>query len=106
MADRPLADLTPELEQPATPVSRRVFLGLAGLGVVGIAFGKRADEAAQRTVGRVTSRVPGLNAVLPLGGRFRIYTVTDGYPSRSRAAYRLRVSGLVDRPVTLTYDEL
>ena len=47
----------------------------------------------------------GLSALLP-GDYFRIYTVTDGYPSESRSAYRLVVDGLVERPLTLTYDEL
>ena len=47
----------------------------------------------------------GLASLLPIG-RFRIYTVTGGLPSRSRADYRLKVDGLVDQPFTLTYDEL
>jgi DMSO/TMAO reductase YedYZ molybdopterin-dependent catalytic subunit len=32
--------------------------------------------------------------------------VTGGFPSKSKADYRLRVKGLVERPFTLTYDEL
>ena len=31
-----------------------------------------------------------------MAGRFRIYTVTDGFPERSKAKYHLRVHGLVD----------
>jgi DMSO/TMAO reductase YedYZ molybdopterin-dependent catalytic subunit len=47
----------------------------------------------------------GLLALLPIG-RFRIYSVTTSLPSRSRADYRLHVGGLVDRDISLTYDEI
>ena len=43
---------------------------------------------------------------MPGGGGFRIYTVTAGYPAKSREDYRLKVTGLVDGPVSLTYDDL
>jgi DMSO/TMAO reductase YedYZ molybdopterin-dependent catalytic subunit len=106
MADVPVSDLTPELEQVATPVSRRVFLALAGLGVAGIAVGGTVADWLNRSPAGTLAARTGLNNIIPLGERFRYYTVTDGFPSRSRAAYRLRVTGLVDRPMTLTYDEL
>ncbi len=34
------------------------------------------------------------------------YTVTDGYPAISRAAYRLRIEGLADGPRAFTYPDL
>jgi DMSO/TMAO reductase YedYZ molybdopterin-dependent catalytic subunit len=46
-----------------------------------------------------------LASLLPFG-RFRIYSVTTELPARSRAAYTLRVHGLVDAERTFTYDEL
>src|SRR5262249_13860603 len=47
----------------------------------------------------------GLLALLPFG-RFRFYTITGGFPHRSRDAYRLQVKGLVEHPFTITYREL
>src|SRR5437660_10837458 len=47
----------------------------------------------------------GLSSRLPIG-RFRIYSVTGSMPHRGHDEYRLRVSGLVDQPLTLTYRDL
>ena len=47
----------------------------------------------------------GLASILPGGGQFTIYTVTDGYPA-APADYRLRVDGLVQRPLSLTVSDL
>jgi len=90
-----------------TPVGRRAVLGLLGLGAVGIAFGSGAESWLAKQVGKVSAKDPtGLTGLVPGGGGFRIYTVTAGYPSKSREEYRLKVSGLVDGPVSLTYDDL
>jgi DMSO/TMAO reductase YedYZ molybdopterin-dependent catalytic subunit len=89
-----------------TPVGRRVFLGVVGLGTLGIVFGRQTQDFLGRALRPVTSFDPtGLSGLLPVGG-FRYYTVTGGFPSKSKADYRLRVKGLVERPFTLTYDEL
>jgi DMSO/TMAO reductase YedYZ molybdopterin-dependent catalytic subunit len=91
---------------PGTPVGRRVFLGLVGLGAAGILLGARAQDWLERAVGPLISKDgTGLASLLPIG-RFRIYTVTGDLPSRSRAKWTLRVDGLVDTPYTLSYDEL
>ncbi len=93
-------------EERATPVGRRVFLGLLGLGAVGIATGAALQGWLERTVGPIIGRDPtGLGALLPVG-RFRFYTVTGGFPARSRAEYRLSVDGLVDTPLDLTFGDL
>jgi DMSO/TMAO reductase YedYZ molybdopterin-dependent catalytic subunit len=89
-----------------TPVGRRVFLGLLGLGAVGVATGAAIQGFLERNVGPIVGRDPtGLLALLPIG-RFRLYTVTGEFPERSRADYRLRVDGLVDTPLDLSFDEL
>jgi DMSO/TMAO reductase YedYZ molybdopterin-dependent catalytic subunit len=89
-----------------TPVGRRVFLGILGVGVVGVAFGAKAQDWLERTVSPLVAKDgTGLSAFLPIG-RFRIYTVTNELPAKSKADYRLRVEGLVDAPYVLTYDEL
>jgi DMSO/TMAO reductase YedYZ molybdopterin-dependent catalytic subunit len=106
MADVPVSDLTPELEQPAKPIGRRVFLGLGALGLAGIAVGGTvADWLNRSPVGRIAART-GLNNVVPLGERFRFYTVTDGFPYRTPARYTLKIGGLVERPMTLSYAAL
>lgn len=95
-----------EPEPRGAPVGRRVFLGLLGLGVVGVATGAAVQGWLERTIAPIIGRDPtGLAALLPIG-RFRIYTVTGELPSRSRADYTLRVRGLVDTPVELSYDDL
>ncbi len=89
-----------------TPVGRRVFFGIVGVGAVGIAFGAKAQDWLERTVAPLVAKDgTGLSAFLPVG-RFRIYTVTGELPSRSKAEYRLRVSGLVDQPIILTYADI
>jgi DMSO/TMAO reductase YedYZ molybdopterin-dependent catalytic subunit len=96
----------PASKATGTPVGRRVFLGLVGLGAVGVLLGARAQDWLEREVGPLISKDgTGLASLLPIG-RFRIYTVTGGLPSRSRSDYRLKVTGLVDEPFELTYDEL
>ena len=94
-------------DQPrGTPVGRRVFLGLLGLGAVGVATGAAVQGWLERTVGPIIGRDPtGLSALLPVG-RFRYYTVTGGFPERSRAEYRLAVDGLVDTPLDLSFADL
>ena len=104
MVDDP--DPSPVPEATGAPVGRRVFLGLLGLGAAGVLLGARIQDWLEREVGPLIAKDgTGLASLLPIG-RFRIYTVTGGLPSRSRADYRLKVDGLVDQPFTLTYDEL
>jgi DMSO/TMAO reductase YedYZ molybdopterin-dependent catalytic subunit len=93
-------------EAAGTPVGRRVFLGLLGLGAAGVLLGARVQDWLEREVGPLIAKDgTGLASLLPIG-RFRIYTVTGGLPSRSRSKYTLKVDGLVDQPFTLSYDEL
>ncbi len=89
-----------------TPIGRRVFLGVLGVGAVGVLWGAKAQDWLEKTVAPVVSKDgTGLSGFLPIG-RFRIYTVTGDLPGKSKDAYRLKVGGLVDAPYTLTYDEL
>src|SRR5271154_5204896 len=81
-------------------VGRRGFLGVTVLGALGVAFGNSAENFLGSVFGS------GLGGLLPGGDRFRIYSITGSYPKISRKKYRLVVSGLVDRPTTLTMDDL
>jgi DMSO/TMAO reductase YedYZ molybdopterin-dependent catalytic subunit len=88
------------------PVGRRVFLGLLGLGAVGVATGAAVQGWLERTIAPIIGRDPtGLGTLLPVG-RFRLYTVTGAFPERSRADYRLSVDGLVDTPLDLGFDDI
>lgn len=89
-----------------TPVGRRVFLGLLGMGAVGIVAGATAQSWLERSVGPLIAKDPtGLLALLPIG-RFRIYSVTQDLPEESRADYQLRVRGLVDHDLDLSFADL
>jgi len=81
-------------------VGRRVFLGLGALGALGIAFG----NSVENTVGNILGS--GFGGLLPGGDRFRIYSITGGYPKISKDAYRLTVTGLVDHPTSFTFADL
>jgi DMSO/TMAO reductase YedYZ molybdopterin-dependent catalytic subunit len=83
-----------------TPIGRRVVLAMLGLGAAGVLFGKSVQDGLSRVLS------PNVAALLPSGGRFRIYTVTGFLPKRSKAEYRLAVDGLVDRQLDLGFDEL
>jgi DMSO/TMAO reductase YedYZ molybdopterin-dependent catalytic subunit len=90
-----------------TRVGRRAVLGILGLGAAGVALGSAIQSRVESALAPVAAIDPtGLTAFVPGAGRFRIYTVTGDLPKRSRNAWRLKVSGLVDHPTTLTFAEL
>jgi len=93
-------------ESAGTPVGRRVFLGLVGLGAAGVLVGAQVQDWLERVVGPLIAKDgTGLSSLLPIG-RFRIYTVTGDLPSRSRDRYQLHVKGLVDHELTLSYHDI
>lgn len=73
---------------------------MVALGAAGIAFG----SAVQSRVGRALGS--GIGGLLPGGDLFQIYSVSDTFPAISRSAYRLKVTGLVERPTTFTFADL
>jgi len=84
-------------------VGRRVFLGLLGLGAVGIVSGAALQERLTPLVAELQIRDPtGLVAALPAGEDFRFYSVTGAVPEATAEGYRLAVSGLVERPAEHT----
>ena len=89
------------------PVGRRVVLGMVGLGAVGILVGKRAQTIVTDIMQPIQTVDPtGLSQLVPAAGGFRIYTITNSLPAMDPAKWRLDVSGLVDKPFTLTLDDL
>lgn len=79
---------------------------MAGLGAVGILAGAKVQSALGRVLQPVTSASGGLSGLIPGSDTFRIYTVTDGFPSVTDDAYRLKVTGLVNKPLDLTLADL
>jgi len=79
-------------------IGRAAFLGILGAGAAGIFWGRNVADLAGRLV---PDQVAG---VLPTKG-WRIYTIR-GIPRIDPAAFRLRVDGLVDRPLSLSIDDL
>ncbi|NNN00414.1 MAG: molybdopterin-dependent oxidoreductase [Acidimicrobiaceae bacterium] len=81
-------------------IGRRVFLGATALGALGIAFGGDVQSFLGKVFG---SKLAGL---LTGGDHFRIYSITGQYPAISESNYQLKVSGLVERPMTFTLSDL
>jgi DMSO/TMAO reductase YedYZ molybdopterin-dependent catalytic subunit len=69
-------------------------------GAAGIVFGARVQDVVGNALGS------GLGGLLPGGDRFRFYTITNSFPYIPRSKYRLQVTGLVDRPLDLTLDDI
>lgn len=89
---------TPE-EGRGTPVGRRVVLGMLGLGAVGVGVGGAVQNRLDSVLAAVSAKDPtGVTGLLPGGGGFRFYSVSDSVPHRGESDYRLTVGGLVDRP--------
>ncbi|HEX3794133.1 MAG TPA: molybdopterin-dependent oxidoreductase [Acidimicrobiales bacterium] len=73
---------------------------MVALGAAGIVFGTKAQNFIESTIGS------GLGGLIPGGGRFRIYSITGSFPAIRPSKYRLEISGLVERPLTLTLADL
>jgi DMSO/TMAO reductase YedYZ molybdopterin-dependent catalytic subunit len=88
-------------------IGRRTVLGALGLGGLGVVFGSRISSFVDDVLAPLSDRDPtGLTSYLPGAARFRFYSVVGTQPLRTRSEYRLRVDGLVDRPLTLTWQQL
>ncbi|MGH3025928.1 MAG: molybdopterin-dependent oxidoreductase [Gaiellaceae bacterium] len=84
------------------PFGRRAFLLLTAGGLSSFAWGGWAS----RVFAPVTSQFSQLAAdVLPVGG-WRIYTISGSMPVFDPNVWRLEISGLVQRPHSLTYADL
>ncbi len=93
----------PQAPPRGTPVGRRVVIAMVALGAVGVAAGKWLSQGVSEVV---ASTIPSLANVLPAAGGFRIYTVTNGYPEIAAADYRLKVTGMVDKELSLSLADL
>lgn len=90
----------------ARPYGRRAFLGVVAVGISSLAWGEWAWTRVSTLLEPVASRVPGANAFPSPTGGWRIYNVNPPMPTFDRAIWRLRIEGLVEEPIELTYDDL
>jgi DMSO/TMAO reductase YedYZ molybdopterin-dependent catalytic subunit len=88
----------------ARRLGRAGFLGVVGAGVATLFYGRAISHQVSRVTNPL-SDATGLTRLIPSSG-WRIYTVADSMPTFDPATWRLRLDGLVRRPVELTYDEL
>jgi DMSO/TMAO reductase YedYZ molybdopterin-dependent catalytic subunit len=97
---------TPPVVPEPDPAPRRYGRGLFLATVVGGVSSLYWGNAAWSRVSGAISPVAGAIApILPTGG-WRIYTVADSMPVFDPATWRLSIGGMVDKPVSLTYDQL
>lgn len=88
-------------------MGRRVILGMLGLGAAGIAVGGRIQDGITRLLAPLAAADrTGLSSLIPAAGGFRIYSVVGFLPQRTTGQYRLKIDGLVDRPLDLSYADL
>jgi DMSO/TMAO reductase YedYZ molybdopterin-dependent catalytic subunit len=80
-------------------IGRAGFLGLLGVGALGLFYARDATGLLGRAV------PSSVSAIVPTGG-WRIYTIGASMPNIHPAAYRLQVSGLVDSPRSFTLADL
>lgn len=106
MTDVPRRD--DEVEgRDGTRVGRRAFLGALALGTAGVFLGGGVQRRFARAFAPIAAADPtGFTSLIPGVGKFRIYTVTGDLPKRATEDWTLRLDGLVDEPLTLTYADL
>src|SRR5919199_5586379 len=92
---------TPAMASDSTdprPYGRRAFLGVLAAGGAALLGGHPLIRLGQLFT-------PVQDAI-GIGGGWRIYTVASTMPRFDRRSWRLRVDGLVARPLDLSYEEL
>ena len=99
--DTPPVTGEPEPEQPRR-YGRRLFLATVVGGVSSLYWGKAAWD---HVTGVISPVAEAIAPIIPSSG-WRIYTISGNMPTFDRATWRLRIGGLVEKPVSLTYDEL
>ncbi len=98
------APQSPREDTGARRLGRAGFLGLVGAGVATLFYGKEISRVTS-AVTKPFADATGLSRIVPSGG-WRIYTVADTMPTFDRATWRLKLDGLVGRPLELSYQEL
>ncbi|MDQ8046571.1 MAG: molybdopterin-dependent oxidoreductase [Solirubrobacteraceae bacterium] len=92
----------PERE-PGTPIGRRAFVGLVGLGLTSLVWGNQLLDLVAKSTTLLPEKV---RSVVPFGEGWRIYAVDPPFPRFDPATWRLTIEGMVTTPLELTYDDL
>jgi DMSO/TMAO reductase YedYZ molybdopterin-dependent catalytic subunit len=88
----------------ARRLGRAGFVGVVGAGVATLFYGQAISHATSRLTNPI-SDATGLTGIIPSSG-WRIYTVASTMPKFDPASWRLRIDGLVERPIELSYQDL
>jgi DMSO/TMAO reductase YedYZ molybdopterin-dependent catalytic subunit len=95
--------VTDETQVGGSPrkVGRAVFLGTVAAGVSALYWGDAVWS-------RISSAISPLEAQIPLvpSGGWRIYAVSGSFPKFDKQTWRLTVGGHVEKPVSLSYDDV
>ncbi len=91
-----------ELRDDLRPYGRRAFLGVAAAGLSSLVWGQPLWRALSGAARPLENALPP--SIFPSG--WRIYTVASSMPKFDPATWRLRVDGLVEQPISLSYAEL
>ena len=84
---------------------RRTFIAVVAGGLTSLWWGKPVWDRLTPVLSPAAGVLPAqVRAIVPSG--WRIYTVASTMPSFDRRSWRLRIDGLVERPLSLSYDEL
>jgi DMSO/TMAO reductase YedYZ molybdopterin-dependent catalytic subunit len=79
------------------PYGRRAFLAIVAGGVAALAWGEPLQ--------RLSARLSPVEAIFVSDG-WRIYTVAATMPEFDPSSWRLRIDGLVENPLEITFDDL
>ncbi len=83
------------------------MLSVAALGALGVVLGRPLQQGIDAVLAPVRRADPtGLTDLVPGEGGWRYYSVTAEQPVLTTADYTLRLDGLVDRPMTFSWDDL
>ena len=104
MPDRDQLPESPRENLGARRLGRAGFVGVVGAGVATLFYGKTISHVTSRLTNPL-SDATGLTRIIPSSG-WRIYTVASSMPTFDPASWRLRIDGLVERPMELTYQDL
>jgi DMSO/TMAO reductase YedYZ molybdopterin-dependent catalytic subunit len=102
MPDRDQLPESPRENVGARRLGRAGFVGVVGAGVATLFYGKTISHATSRLTNPI-SDATRLTRIIPSSG-WRIYTVASSMPRFDPASWRLRIDGLVERPLELSYD--
>jgi len=102
--DRDQLSESPRENVGARRLGRAGFLGVVGVGVATLFYGKTISRVTSGVINPI-SDATGLTRIVPSSG-WRIYTVADSMPRFDPATWRLQIDGLVERPLELSYEDL